>query len=395
MSARLNSHNEWDRLREVVLGTAEGSAATLSWARPDPIPAEALAAACELAREAYPRWLLDEVGEDLDALARVLAQHGVAVRRPKVHDLGAWYSSPHGWGSTGNNLYNVRDLHLVVGNTLIESASPLKSRLFESSALYDVWYEYFDRGFNWIAAPKPTLKREPMAPYFRDESGREMTREDLRYAELTGGRVEKLHKLAEDEILFEAANTVRMGRDVLYLVSSSGNELGARWLQGVLGPDYTVHTTRDIYRSSHIDSTVICLRPGLVLLNSVRVNEANLPRLFDSWEKVWFDDVAPVTAQEIELQKNVRDAIRSRIATLGFETNLGQIASPWVGMNVLSLDPGTVVVDERQASLIRVLERHRITPVPVRLRHPHTFGGGIHCATLDTVRDSRLESYFS
>ena len=39
-------------------------------------------------------------------------------------------------------------------------------------------------------------------------------------------------------------------------------------------------------------------------------------------------------------------------------------------------------------------QQHKITPVPVRVRHPYTFGGGIHCATLDTVRDSRLESYF-
>ena len=58
-----------------------------------------------------------------------------------------------------------------------------------------------------------------------------------------------LHKLAEREILFEAANTVRMGKDLLYLVSSSGNELGAKWLQSVLGEDYRVHTTKDIYRS--------------------------------------------------------------------------------------------------------------------------------------------------
>ena len=44
-------------------------------------------------------------------------------------------------------------------------------------------------------------------------------------------------------------------------------------LQSILGDEYNVHTTRDIYRSSHIDSTVMCLKPGLVLLNDTRVNE--------------------------------------------------------------------------------------------------------------------------
>jgi N-dimethylarginine dimethylaminohydrolase len=63
-------------------------------------------------------------------------------------------------------------------------------------------------------------------------------------------------------------------------------------------------------------------------------------------------------------------------------------------MNLLSLDPQTVIVDSRQTGLIKVLEQHKITPVPVRVRHPYTFGGGVHCATLDTVRDSTRESYF-
>ena len=44
-------------------------------------------------------------------------------------------------------------------------------------------------------------------------------------------------------------------------------------VKGVLGDKYRVHQTRDIYRSSHIDSTAMCLKPGLVLLNSTRVNE--------------------------------------------------------------------------------------------------------------------------
>ena len=63
--------------------------------------------------------------------------------------------------------------------------------------------------------------------------------------------------------------------------------------------------------------------------------------------------------------------------------------------NFLSLDPQTVVVDERQTALIRLLEQRKFTAVPVRMRHIYTQGGGIHCATLDTVRDSSLEDYFS
>ena len=79
---------------------------------------------------------------------------------------------------------------------------------------------------------------------------------------------------------------------------------------------------------------------------------------------------------------------------MGFRTNLDEMASPWVGMNFLSVDPKTVIVDERQTELIKLLERHKLTVAQVRMRHIYTQGGGIHCATLDTVRDGQLERYF-
>ena len=283
---------------------------------------------------------------------------------------------------------------MVVGDKLIESPSQHMERYFEASALYDIWHDYFEEGFTWIAGPKPRLQGDVILPYFRDHEERVLTPEDVRHKELTEGRVEKLHRLTEAEILFEAANTLRMGRDLLYLVSSSGNRKGAKWLQSVLGSDYRVHTTEDIYRSSHIDSTVLALKPGLVMLNSTRVNESNCPAIFEKWDKFWFDDVAPTSEAELDFQQNVRDPVATELESLGFSTNLRDMSSPWVGMNFLSLDTETVLVDKRQTKLIKSLEARRFSVIPVQMRHIYTQGGGIHCATLDTVRESTLEDYF-
>lgn len=390
---KINSHNEWDKLQEIIVGSAEGISATLEWLFPEPIREEIKEKAYLLARKASPQWFVDEIIEDLNNLSNVIIEYGAKVYRPEPHDISIIYSSPF-WSSTGNNLYNVRDLHLVVGNTVVESPSHHPSRYFEATALYPIWYKYFEEGFRWIAGPKPKLANEVIKPYFRDENERVLTEEDKKHQELTGGRLEKLHKLTEDEILFEAANTVRMGKDLLYLVSSSGNYKGAKWLQSVLGEEYKVHITEKIYRASHIDSTIMCLKPGLVLLNSARATEENCPKLFDKWDKIWFDDVAPTTQAELAFQKEVRDPVAKELEELGFKTNLGEMASPWVSMNVLSLDPETVLVDERQTKLIRTLEKHKFTTIPIRLRHIYTQGGGLHCATLDTVRDSKYESYF-
>ena len=390
---RINSHNEWDKLHEIVVGSAERSKAVLTWQGSSPPSEEVKEKALELAGKAYPQLFLDEVNEDLDGLASTIEGFGVKVFRPEVHDINRFYASPF-WTSTGNNIYNVRDLHLVVGNKVIESPSQHNCRYFEAMALYPIWYEYFEEGFQWIAGPKPRLTGEVLQPYYRDESERVLTAEDQKHMELTGGRLEQLHKLAEDEILFEAANTVRMGKDLLYLVSSSGNHKGAKWLESVLGEEYRVHVTEDIYRSSHIDSTVMCLRPGLVMLNSRRVSEKNCPSIFDSWDKIWFDEVAPTSETELSFQKDVREPLAAELESLGFETNLRGMSSPWVGMNFLSIDPETVIVDERQTKLIQILEERKFTVVPIAMRHIYTQGGGLHCATLDTVRDSKLENYF-
>ena len=80
---------------------------------------------------------------------------------------------------------------------------------------------------------------------------------------------------------------------------------------------------------------------------------------------------------------------------MGFKTNLLEMSSPWVGMNLLSFDQETVLVDQRQDKLIKLLEKNRFNVIRVRMRHIYTQGGGIHCATLDTVRESKLEDYFS
>ncbi len=392
-SGKINSHNEWDTLKEVIVGTSKGSTATLSWFKKEKLKQKIIEEANQLAKQACPDWFYDEVEEDLDNLANVIRKFGAVVHRPKVLDQKVFFGTPD-WIANSNNAYNARDLNLVVGNYVIESPSFLPSRYYETTAFYDIWYEYFEKGFKWIAAPKPVLDYEALSPYFRDESERILTDEDLKHKELTNGRIEKLHKLSEKEILFEAANTLRLGKDLLFLLSSSGNLKAANWLKSILEPEYNIHITSEIYRSSHIDSTLLALRPGLIMVNDKRVGPKNCPKIFDKWDKIYFGDVAPTSENELKFQKEIRDPIGKKLFALGFNSNLHDMSSPWVGMNFLSLDPSTVIVDERQKSLINLLEKLKFTVIPIRMRHIYTQGGGIHCATLDTVRESKLESYF-
>jgi N-dimethylarginine dimethylaminohydrolase len=177
------------------------------------------------------------------------------------------------------------------------------------------------------------------------------------------------------EPAFDAANVLRFGRDLLYLVSATGNELGGRWLQRVLGNEFTVHFMKDVYYGSHIDSTLVALKPGLLLANPARLSSDTIPPFLKQWEILFSP---PMENQD-------------RYSTEYLEQAIG---SEWIDMNLFSLGPETVVVDRDQTALIRLLESHQMEVIPLKLRHSRMMGGGFHCVTLDTRRRGKMESYF-
>ncbi|MEM9658497.1 MAG: inosamine-phosphate amidinotransferase 1, partial [Planctomycetota bacterium] len=233
-------------------------------------------------------------------------------------------------------------------NMIIETPNVFRSRFFEPWAYKELLVEYMEKGARWLSAPRPAL------------------RDDVyNFEGLSASAIKNT------EPLFDAANIIKAGRDVFYLVSDSGNELGLKWLQSTLGAGYRVHACRDLYRSSHIDTTLVLLRPGMLLANPERVNDDNLPDPLKTWDVMYAPEM---------VEPSYSDLI--------------PMASKWFGMNVLMLSPNLAVVDQHQVQLIRQLEQAGIDVLPLRLRHGRQLGGGFHCVTLDVRRTGSLESYF-
>jgi len=106
------------------------------------------------------------------------------------------------------------------------------------------------------------------------------------------------------------------------------------------------------------------LREGLVMLNADRVTPQNCPRAFQDWQKIWVSDDMIVPQDFYQYP----------------------YASKWIAMNMLVLDPETVILDAAQSQLITILKQHNIDSIPLTLSHSRTLGGGFHCVTLDTRR---------
>jgi hypothetical protein len=349
----VSSNNDWDPLEEIIVGTADHAMLpTLNKSSHSFCYAGDSWEDIKHLEGPHAQWLIDEANEDLEMLSNTLKGLGVVVHRPKSIDHSKKFSTPE-WETTGWYTYCPRDLLLPLDNVIIETPSPMRSRYFETRAYYDYLYKQVKDGTQWICAPKPVL-------------------EDSSY------QLDELNDatLLNNEIVFDAPNVVRLGRDLLCQVSNSGNQLGFEWLKTILEPKgYRFHIAEKYYSYAHFDSTVIPLRPGLVLFNGDRLTPDWYPTIFESWEKIFFPG----------------DKLAVPKANLP-----GGIApcSKYIGLNLLSVNESLVIVDQEQTKLMRELSKHGIESIGLPMRQSRSLSGGFHCATLDVKRKGSLQDYF-
>jgi N-dimethylarginine dimethylaminohydrolase len=352
--ATVNSHNDWDPLEEIFVGVADHARIpTVDTSTHSFCFANYTYDEIKDIHGAFSQVVIDEANEDLDRLSDELRKLGVTVRRPEAIDHSKSFKSPD-WETTGWYTYCPRDLLLPLDNLIIDCPGAMRARQYETLAYRDFLYEVVDEGGEWLAAPRPRLLNES---YQLD---------DLSEPTLTN-----------KEIVFDAPNVVRLGKDLIYQVSNSGNLWGYKWLKSVLGPrGYRIHLAEKFYSYSHFDSTVIPLRPGLVLFNGDRCTPDWYPPIFKGWDKIFISG--------------------DQIVDIG--TNLEGSVSPcskYIGLNMLSVNEELVIIDENQEQVRKELTKWGIESVGLPMRQARTLSGGFHCVTLDTKRKGKCEDYFS
>lgn len=301
----ISSWNEWSTLKKIIVGSATHA----NWPMHDPVfnleSQKTTWKETPVPSGPVPDWIIDEANEDLEKLATTLQQLGVEVVRPdplnfQIHD----------------GLYNYcpRDRFLIYGDTMVDPAMMYPCRDMELQCYHSI----VDQANRYLFMPR------------------------------------------NEGMVMDAANVLRLNDKMLFLESPSGNRAAYNWMCEQF-PHVKIELC-NFYSGVHIDSTIIALREGLVMLNASRVAFDQVPEVFDGWHKIWVTDVV---AQ-------------------GFYQY--PYASKWIGMNMLVVDPHTVIVDQAQTELIKTLKSYQFTVIPLQLRHSRTLGGGFHCVTLDLVR---------
>ncbi len=225
-----------------------------------------------------------------------------------------------------------------------------RCRYHEIDAFRPLIKSYFQRGASWMPAPRPMLTDDLF---------------NIDYAPASG----EGYAITEFEPVFDAADFMRFGRDIVVQRSHVTNEFGIDWLRRAVGDEFRVHTidVNDAH-AMHIDATLVPLAPGKLLVNPKRYVPHDL---FREWE-----------------------ILETPEPTLPADWPM-YFCSPWVSMNVLSVDEKTVVVERQEEPLIEALTDWGFRCIPVDFRHVYSLGGSFHCVTLDVRRTGVNAQYLS
>lgn len=355
--SKVKVYTEWGRLKEVVVGNCLNFSVNLNDSTFQMVYYDSLKSQEFQSTDMYTHDIkrLKDRTEDLDNLAKVLESHGVHVYRPSALTEATHIKTPN-WGGITTAPDQPRDTFMCVGDTIIETPPTVRGRYFESTHYHELFHNYFRSGARWINAPRPKLTEESIDWYGLEH-----------WAE-----TDKFHTLDEIprvfDIAFDAANCLKLGRDILFNVGNMNAELGVVWLKKML-PDFNVIPVR--ITDDHLDGAIMPLRPGTFLYNpkhnEIRDIRSRLPHPYNTWEMIPTEDEdlgSDYTEDEI------------RIAS-----------EQCMALNVLSIDEKKLLIPDDAVNTIASLRRHGFEPIPIPFRHSRLFSGGIHCATTDIRRD--------
>lgn len=258
----VSSWNEWDPLRHVIVGCADG---TMVQAPEPAVERDWPEYGFPLGKYGpLPKEMEEKANEQLDNFAKVLEGRGIRVDRPTPLDFSQTVQTPDWRQETMFGCMPPRDLLLTIGNEILEATMSLRSRWFEYLCYRPLLEQYYkeDPNMRWEAAPKPRLTDRTYKKDYWKEFNAMSKEEQLERTKA------KDWVLIEVEPLFDAADVGRFGKDLFVQQSTVTNGAGIDWVRRHF-PDHRIHTV--IFKEEspmHIDATFVPLRPRSGALQS-------------------------------------------------------------------------------------------------------------------------------
>lgn len=355
----VNSWNEWDHLQEVMVGRLDNK---VTDAPQEP--------ALRLKSDSYSKYNYpltytpkDEMAaakECLEEYVRVLEKENIKVVRPTARDMQRTnlppLTTPTFSTPRENGITCPRDVFTVYGNHVIEAPMSWRTRYFENQCYRDLMMGYMRRDprLHWEAAPKPLLT-------------------DATYdgSNLTLDR--------HEEILFDAADFRRFGKDVFTQNGHTTNLAGIDWVSRTLARDgLRLHTLswestdlHPVISFSHLDAKITPVDEDMLL---------------------WTRHEAP-TKKQLDLF-NINDWKTIEIPDRMVCVSKRDLTAPGIHLNVLTISPSVCIVEAGETDMIKVLREEGVDVIPIKFAPCYRYGGSLNCFSLDVNRNGHMKNYF-
>lgn len=320
---------------------------------------------CTIDKYKINKRYINERISDLNMLAEQLQSHNIEVHRPDKVKVLDTIKTPT-YKTVTSSASNVRDITLVHNNCIIETPLLVRNRTFENLAMQSIFTKKMQEGVGWIRAPHTNLTSNSI-----DTNDWKNQR--------NFGEIPKKHEMGID-----AAHCLKIGVDVICNVATYNHYLGFLWLKRI-NPGVNYHMVKIC--DSHIDGTLMVLRPGVFMVNDFKYTTAHirneLPEKFKSWDIIKIGDESKEPYKdEDDLYSKINNELKYNLAS-----------SRGMDVNVLSIDERKVMCLDKANKTMDILDKNGFEPIPIKLRHGEIFAGGIHCSTLDLKRDDELIDY--
>ena len=338
----------WDPLKEVIVGNCVGGAAYNKLAH-----------------------ILSETKEDLDILAEYLTKLGIRVHRPNATHLPVDIDLGRFKINNPTSPIVPRDQYLMYGTTMYQTYTSMPDRYLDSTSYNHIFKEFFDKGYNWISMPPPVL--------------------DTLVDRWWANGEEIYHKQLREQILWHTATMFKCGDKLITNTQGPGNNAGLEWMKRNL-PENTILSSGNTHQQGfgHIDHGWFMTNDNLVFCVNKdwvpeRLRNKEIVELQDHFEK--FDDTKFITDYSSTGGK-FSDAWLDKWLTEW----KGYAQEVFFDSNVLVIDSHNVLFSNHQPRIFKVMERYGINCHVVPQRHGLFWEAGVHCLTLDLVRDGECRS---
>ena len=369
---KVNAYNGWDPLKQVVLGNV--------------FDTEIFENIGDHKLRDLLQQILYETYEDLMGIKKTLEDLGVEVIQPPRNALNYFKDNDNVFdldskmsGMTGlpRPCITPRDDFLTLGNKLLATTVGMgdSGKMFNPKCI-DMYFQE-----QWNLYQDGKIPHGPLKP--------------------TGvGLGEKLGPI-ESTFNFWAPAVHRVGNKLIVDQEDWSN------IDEILLERYPEFTSANVTVGGHTDGSMNLPKPGLVICapwmgpddfkdtlpgwDVLRIEHPNYMQ-GENFEN-WFEDKkitkgkwwTPEAKSNPELVKFVEDWLTNWV---GFaEESVFEV-------NMLSVSEEVILSMNYQPEVHNALKKHGIEPIYCRFRHRNFWDGGLHCLTLDTVREGGIQDYF-